>query len=121
MTNKKEKRIIRHRKIRKKVFGTQNRPRLSIFRSNKNIYAQIIDDSQASTLVSISTFKINEAKKDESQVSKKINQAEKAGEAMAQLANKKNIKKVVFDRGGFKYHGRIKAFAQAAKKGGLTF
>ena len=117
----KDKRKIRHFKVRKKVVGTKEKPRLSIFRSNKNIYAQIIDDSRANSLAAISTFKLKGTKENNSDSSIKFEQAQKAGEELAKIAVKKKILKVVFDRGGFKFHGRIKAFAKAARKGGLIF
>ncbi|OGD82901.1 50S ribosomal protein L18 [Candidatus Curtissbacteria bacterium RIFCSPLOWO2_01_FULL_39_62] len=119
--NKKDRRTTRHMKVRKRVFGTKDKPRLSVFRSNKNIYAQLIDDHQASTLVGISTVKMKDMKDNDPQKSKKFDQAKKVGDEIAKIAIKKKIKKVVFDRGGFKYHGRIKALAEAAKKGGLNF
>lgn len=114
--NKKKARIIRHSRLRTKIKGTSERPRLSVYRSLKHIYAQIIDDEKGKTLVSASDFEI---KKD-----KKINKteiAQKVGELIAKKAKEKGIKKVVFDRGGFKYHGRIKALAEKAKEGGLVF
>ena len=119
--NKKYKRKIRHLKIRKKVFGSDKKPRLAVFRSNKNIYAQLIDDIKSTPLASISTLKIKATTKNDAEKTKKFDQAEKAGELLAKMAIKNKINKVVFDRGGFKYHGRIKALADAAKKGGLKF
>ena len=119
--NKKYKRKIRHLKVRKKVFGSDKKPRLAVFRSNKNIYAQLIDDIKSTTLASISTLKIKATTKNDAEKTKKFGQAEKAGEALAKIAIKNKINEVVFDRGGFKYHGRIKALADAAKKGGLKF
>lgn len=108
-------RKIRHQRIRKKLTGTEKKPRFAVFRSNKHIYAQIIDDAKHQTLVSSSSIK---EKKDS--VSK-IDIARKAGETLAKKALIKKIKKVVFDRAGFKYHGRIKAIAEGARKGGLDF
>lgn len=111
--DKREKRKIRQMRTRKKVFGTSERPRLSVFRSNKNIYAQLVNDIESKTLVSASSFK--------SKNKGKIVQAKEAGENMAIIARKKKIKKIVFDKGGYKYHGRVKALAEGARKGGLIF
>ena len=119
--NKKAKRNIRHLKVRKKVVGSKDKPRLVVFRSNKNIYAQIIDDQDAKTLAASSSVKMKSLSKSGSAQTKKINQAEQVGQILAQLAIKKKITNVVFDRGGNKYHGRIKALADGAKKGGLKF
>jgi len=110
---------IRHRRVRQKVTGTISRPRLCVFRSLNHIHAQIIDDSMGQTLVSMSTL--------DSQVRGKTNgmgkskKAEIVGTSLAERALDKGIKKVVFDRGGYKYHGRIKALAEAARKAGLEF
>lgn len=101
-------RLKRHKKIRTRVFGTKDIPRLSLYKSNKYIYAQIIDDDEGSTLVSVS-------------VDSKGTKAKSAGENIAKKAIEKNIKKVVFDRGGFIYTGKIKAFADGAREGGLKF
>ncbi|MBI2011291.1 50S ribosomal protein L18 [Candidatus Daviesbacteria bacterium] len=109
----KSKRLSIHKKIRKNIYGTNSRPRLSVFKSGQHIYAQIIDDSKSKTLVSASDIKIKEGTKKE--------KASKTGESLAIKATKKNIKQVVFDRGGFKYHGRISALAEGARKGGLEF
>lgn len=119
--NKKNKRLTRHIKIRKRVIGSSNKPRVSVFRSNKNIFVQLIDDNIKKTLVSLSTITIKEAEGLKSTDSKKFSQAEKVGELLAKNALKKNFKKVVFDRGGYKYHGRVKALAEGLKKGGLEF
>lgn len=114
MKNNKTKRKIRHKKIRAKVFGTVEMPRLSVFRSNKHIFAQIIDDTKGKTLVSVGDLSIK--KKD-----KKENLARIVGMELAKLAKEKNIKKIIFDRGGYKYHGRIKALAEGAREAGLKF
>lgn len=113
--NKREKRERRKRRVRSKVFGTKKRPRLSVFRSNKYIYGQLIDDEKGETLASFSSKNVK-GKKDA-----KVKTAEAAGEKLAKKAKKKKIKEVVFDRSGYKYHGRVKAFAQGARKGGLKF
>lgn len=109
----KVKRIKRHKKIRKQIVGTSNRPRLSVFKSDQHIYAQIIDDSKGATLIADSDLKIKDGTK--------LDKALKVGEALAKKALKKKIKQVVFDRGGFIYHGRVAALAEGARKGGLEF
>ncbi|QIC19044.1 50S ribosomal protein L18 [Lactobacillus iners] len=106
----------RHRRIRGKISGTAERPRLSIFRSNKNIYAQLIDDVEGVTLASAST---ND--KAITAEGSKIEQAAQVGKALAEAASKKNIKTVVFDRSGYLYHGRVAALAEAARENGLEF
>jgi large subunit ribosomal protein L18 len=123
MLEKKEKRQRRHRKIRAKMFGTQDKPRLSVFRSAKHIYAQLINDEKRKTLVSASDSEIKKLK-----LKGKISKAVELGKLIAQKAldlpadrQGKKIEKVVFDRGGYKYHGRIKAVAEGAREGGLKF
>lgn len=116
MLEKKEKRKKRHKRIRKKIFGTKERPRLCVFRSNKHIYCQIIDDEKAHTLVSASDLELKLQKK-----MKKTEVAEEVGKLIAKKALKKKIKKVVFDRAGYKFHGRVKALAKGAREGGLIF
>jgi large subunit ribosomal protein L18 len=112
-------RKIRHRRVRQKVTGTVSRPRLCVFRSLNHIRAQLIDDSMGQTLVSMSTLDAQlRDKTDERGKSKK---AEVVGTLLAERALDKGIKKVVFDRGGYRYHGRIKALAEAARKAGLEF
>lgn len=117
--SRRESRIKRHRRIRKKVAGTTERPRLAVFGSLKNIYAQVIDDSRGHTLVSASTL--------EKELKGKVGHggnaeaARMVGEILARKSLDKGVKKVVFDRGGFMYHGRISAFADAAREGGLEF
>jgi large subunit ribosomal protein L18 len=107
-------------KIRKKISGTPERPRLSVFRSLDNIYAQIIDDTTGNTLVSVSSLN-KEAKADLVSVKGKINKSKMIGNLIAKKALEKNIKTVVFDRSGFRYHGRVKALADGAREGGLVF
>lgn len=107
----------RHLRIRKKVVGTTARPRLCIFRSSKNIYAQIIDDSNGTTLVSASSLE----KGFELQFGSNKEAAAKVGEMIAKRANDKGIDTVVFDRGGYIYHGRIKELADHAREAGLKF
>jgi len=113
MNKKLEKRIRLKKKIRTKVAGTAERPRLSVFRSNQFIYAQIIDDSTGKTLVSASDMASKKGTKTERSVA--------VGTEVAKLAGTKGIKKVVFDRNGFKYTGRIKALADQARVSGLEF
>jgi large subunit ribosomal protein L18 len=114
-----EARIRRHRRVRKKVFGTPERPRLAVFRSLKHIYAQVIDDTRGHTLVSASD--LEPALRAQRDGKRKTEVAALVGEALARRALEKGITKVVFDRGGFKYHGRVKALAEAARRAGLQF
>ena len=117
--NKKEARILRHKKIRKKIKGTAEVPRLSVFKSSRHIYAQIINDDNGNTLTSFSTLKPEFREK-----MKKCSTVESAkfvGEFIAEQAKKLGIEKVKFDRGGFPFHGRIKALAEAAREKGLKF
>jgi len=104
------------RSIRKNVSGTTERPRLSVYRSNAQIYAQIIDDSEGKTLVSADSLKNEEAQK-----VPKIEQAAIVGKAVAEKAIAAGINEVVFDRNGYLYHGRVKSLADAAREGGLKF
>jgi large subunit ribosomal protein L18 len=112
-------RRIRHRRVRQKTTGTISRPRLCVFRSLNHIHAQLIDDSKGQTLVSMSTL--------DPQVRNKTNgigkskKAEMVGALLAEKALNEGIKQVVFDRGGYRYHGRVKALAEAARKSGLEF
>lgn len=110
---KNEKRLRLKRKIRMKVAGTESRPRLSVYRSNKFIYAQIIDDNKGVTLAAASDVKTAKGTK--------TLRAEEIGKLVAEAALAKNIKEVVFDRNGFKYTGRVKLLADAARKAGLKF
>jgi len=112
-------RLRRHTRVRKRVVGTSERPRLNVFRSLRHVYAQVIDDSQGHTLVSAST--IDPDVKVQLQGLTKTEQARVVGEMLAKRALSRGIKKVVFDRGGYKYHGRVKALADAAREGGLEF
>ena len=112
-------RLKRKMRVRKKINGSSERPRLCVFRSSKHIYAQIIDDTKGATLVAASTlapeYKQMEAAKG------KIGNAQKVGALLAQRAKAKGISKVVFDRNGYIYHGRIRALADAAREAGLDF
>ena len=112
-------RIRRHRRVRAKVEGTIARPRLCVFRSLNHIYAQVIDDSQGHTLTSAST--IDPEMKDEVVGKVRAAKAELVGSLVAKRALSKGINQVVFDRGGYKYHGRVKALAEAARREGLKF
>jgi len=114
-----EARIRRHSRVRQKVDGTDVRPRLCVFRSVNHIYAQVIDDSQGHTLVAASTLD-TDVKKD-TKKKNKTGRAELVGALLAKRAVEKGISQVAFDRGGFKYQGRVKALADAARKGGLKF
>ncbi|KAF8708661.1 hypothetical protein HU200_030041 [Digitaria exilis] len=114
-------RIARHVRLRKKVSGTTERPRLSVFRSNKHLYAQVIDDTKQCTLASASTMHKSLSKELEYSAGPTIEIAQKIGEVIAKSCLEKGITKVVFDRGGFLYHGRIKALAEAAREHGLQF
>ena len=112
--NQSRKRI--HKRIRKKVQGTAERPRLSVFRSNKQIYVQAIDDVNGKTLVSASSLENGISTE-----GTKIEQAKKVGVLVAEKAKSANIETVVFDRGGYLYHGRVKSLADGAREGGLNF
>ena len=114
-----EVRVNKHRKLRNRFSGTAERPRLAVFRSNNHMYAQIIDDTVGNTLVSASTLQ-----KDVKANLEKTNNVEAAaylGKVIAERALEKGVKDVVFDRGGFVYHGKIKALADAAREAGLNF
>jgi len=115
-----KRRIRRKKRVRKKVFGTPDRPRLSVYRSLKHIYAQIIDDTKGHTLVSCSTLS-PELREEIKGKTKNKEAAKKVGLLLARKALEKGIKKVVFDKGYFKYHGRLKALADGAREGGLEF
>ncbi|OHB84037.1 MAG: 50S ribosomal protein L18 [Planctomycetes bacterium RIFCSPHIGHO2_02_FULL_38_41] len=113
------KRLTRHLRIRRKVVGTGERPRLSVYRSLKHIYCQIIDDIEGKTLVSASTQSTDI--KTQIKYGGNINAAEIVGKKIAEEAKKKGINKVIFDKGGYKYHGRVKALAESARKHNLSF
>lgn len=115
--SKKIARSVRHARIRKVLEGTSARPRLAVYRSNKHISAQIIDDSKQITLVSASTFENG----NKFEIGSNIEAAKKIGELVAKRALEAGITEVVFDRGGFLFHGRIKALADAAREAGLKF
>ena len=106
-------RLKRHARVRKTVNGTEARPRLNVFRSNKNIFAQIIDDTKGVTLASASSLKLENGGN--------IEGAKEVGKLIAEAAKNAGINEVVFDRGGYIYHGRVKALAEAARAAGLKF
>jgi large subunit ribosomal protein L18 len=114
-----EARLRRHARVRMKVTGTPDRPRLSVFRSTAEIYAQLIDDQAGHTLVSASS--IDQELRSKLGGLKKLEQARLVGKTVAERARSKGIQQVVFDRGGFRYIGRVKALADAAREGGLEF
>ena len=111
-----EKRKIRHRRIRSKVKGTSTIPRLSVFRSNQYFYGSIVNDELGETILSV-----NDKESKKARGKNKTELAYEAGVIIGEKAKKKKIKKVVFDRSGYKFHGRVGAFAQGARKGGLEF
>ena len=112
-------RVRRHRRVRKHIAGTPERPRLNVFRSLNSIYAQVIDDQSGQTLVSAST--IDSELRSKMKGMTKTEQAKEVGLAVAERAKKQGIEIIVFDRGGYRYIGRIKALAEGAREGGLQF
>ena len=110
-----QRRERRHRRVRGKVSGTSDRPRLAVFRSNRGIFAQLVDDGSGRTLAGASWVALKGFKGDKSA------QAKEVGKQLATAAKKAGIEAVVFDRGGYLYHGRVKALADGAREGGLTF
>ncbi len=118
-TSRSEARIRRHDRVRKNITGTPARPRLAIFRSTAEIYAQVIDDAAGTTLASASSVD-HELRASTAKINK-TEQAKLIGKAVAERAKSKGIDKVVFDRGGFRYMGRVKALADAAREAGLEF
>ena len=116
MTDKQRKRLHRKVHIRKSIYGTAERPRLTVFKSGRNLYAQVVDDDKGHTLASISTLE-----KDFVDLKANIASATKLGEALGSSLKDKNITKVVFDRNGYLYHGVVKALADATRKAGIEF
>ncbi len=114
--NKLERRARIKRSIRKNISGSAERPRLSVYRSNTQLYAQIIDDVSGKTLASSGSLKVEGAQK-----ITKVEQAKMVGKALAEKAKEAGITEVVFDRNGYLYHGRVKSFAESAREGGLKF
>jgi large subunit ribosomal protein L18 len=117
--NRRVARLRRHKRVRRHVSGTPERPRLNVFRSAHHIYAQVVDDSKGRTLVSAST--VDSEVKARLKGLAKSEQAKVVGKVLAERALDQGIKQVVFDRGGYKYHGRVKALADAARESGLVF
>jgi large subunit ribosomal protein L18 len=119
-TNSRElSRLKRKKRIRRKLSGNLERPRLTVFRSDKHIYAQIIDDTLGTTLVAVSTLSAEYKQADS--IMGKVNAAKRVGEMIARKAQEQGITKVVFDRSGYIYHGRVQALADAARQAGLDF
>ncbi|MBW2720620.1 MAG: 50S ribosomal protein L18 [Deltaproteobacteria bacterium] len=119
MNPRQQARLKRKKRIRKKISGSPERPRLSVFRSTKHIYAQLIDDDDGVTLVAISTLRPDVRQQEK--VKGKIEGAKRVGKMIADKAKAKGITEVVFDRNGFLYHGRVRALATAAREAGLEF
>ena len=117
--NARKLRIVRHARVRRKVSGTPERPRLCVFRSSRHIYCQVIDDTRGETLVSASS--VEDVGNDGKPVGPKTSTSALVGKRVAGRALAKGISQVVFDRGGYKYHGRVKALAEASREGGLKF
>ncbi|MBI2607777.1 MAG: 50S ribosomal protein L18 [Candidatus Doudnabacteria bacterium] len=113
--NKRESRKIRHKRVRAKVKGTESKPRLCVFRSLNHIYVQLIDDQKGNTLVSTSSKEVTDRKLKKKEIAAEV------GKLVANKALAAGIKEVVFDRGGYKYHGRVQSLAEAARTAGLKF
>jgi large subunit ribosomal protein L18 len=111
-----EARLRRHRRVRGKIRGSAERPRLLVFRSNRGVFAQLIDDDAGRTLAGASWLELPKSFKGD-----KTEQAAEVGKRLAQAAKKAGVESVVFDRGGYLYHGRVKALAEGAREGGLSF
>jgi len=119
LNSKKRARLKRKKRIRKNLVGTQERPRLSVFRSAKHIYAQVIDDTRGQTLVAASS--LDKSVKEQPVFENKIAKADFVGKLLGERAMQKGIRQVVFDRNGFLYHGRVKAVSEGAREAGLDF
>jgi large subunit ribosomal protein L18 len=119
MNIRQQARLKRKKRIRKKIYGTPQRPRLSVFRSSRHIYAQIVDDTAGRTLVAAST--VDQQTKDAPKFKNKVAAANFVGKIVGERALNQGIKKVVFDRNGFLYHGRVKSLSEGARKTGLIF
>ena len=115
VATKPAKRLKRRRRVRAKITGTAERPRISVFRSNRGVFAQLIDDDSGRTLAAVNWTE------DELKSLKRMEQASKAGQLLAERAKAAGIETAVFDRGGYQYHGRVKALAEGAREGGLIF
>lgn len=118
ITDRRKMRSVRHRRLRKQLSGVADRPRLCVFRSNRQLYIQLIDDAKGQTLVSLSTLSPDVKK---TLTGKPVEQAGQLGTELAKRALKAGIKEVIFDRGGHKFHGQVKALADAAREEGLRF
>ncbi|HET6230167.1 MAG TPA: 50S ribosomal protein L18 [Longimicrobiaceae bacterium] len=116
-----DRRLRRHRRVRGKVSGTQQRPRLVVYRSLKHVEGQVVDDTQGRTLVGLSTLAAPLREQRSADGMTKTEASRAAGKALAEKAREMGITAVVFDRGGYLYHGRVKAFAEGAREGGLEF
>jgi large subunit ribosomal protein L18 len=119
--NRKYQRRRRHLRIRNKIWGTAERPRLVVYRSLKNIEGQLVDDDAGQTLLGLSTLAPDVRDFEAEGQNPRVEHAFAAGKALAERAKEQGIESVVFDRGGYKYHGRVKAFAEGAREGGLQF
>ncbi len=119
--NKAGKRVKRHARIRQKIWGTAERPRLVVFRSLRNLEGQIVNDDVGHTLIGLSTLSPALDNFETEKQNVKLEKARAAGLLLAQQATEQGVKEVVFDRGGYKYHGRVMAFAEGAREGGLKF
>ena len=117
MSQKTESRIRRHRRVRKKVRGTAARPRLTVFRSSKHVYAQLVDDAAGRTIASASTIEVGER----AGATSTVDAAKAVGRRLGERAKAAGIEAVVFDRGGFRYHGRVAGVADGARDAGLKF
>jgi large subunit ribosomal protein L18 len=115
VTTKPQKRLRRRRRVRARIIGTAERPRLSVFRSNRGVFAQLVDDRQGHTLAAVNWTEPELRKLTASE------QAKRAGELLAERAKAAGVETCVFDRGGYQYHGRVKALAEGAREGGLAF
>jgi large subunit ribosomal protein L18 len=115
VTTKPQQRLRRRRRVRAKITGTAERPRLSVFRSNKGVFAQLIDDRNAKTIAAVSWIEPDLRKLGS------MEQAKRVGELLAERAKAAGVESCVFDRGGYRYHGRVKALAEGAREGGLKF
>ncbi len=118
--NKMASRLKRHRRVRKKVFGTPDKPRLCVYRSLKHIYVQLIDDTTGKTLLVVSTLQEDVRKKLNGSM-KKCEKSKVVGLALARKAKQMGIEKTAFDRAGYKFHGRVRSLAEGAREGGLVF
>lgn len=114
---KRQHRLNRHKRVRAKIIGTKDRPRVAVFKSNQYIYAQVIDDEAGKTLASVSNYGGKKSKVKTKDTKSEV--ASKVGEALAEKMKKAGITEAVFDRGGFKFHGRVRALAEGLKKGGI--